>query len=781
MAAAETGPGGPGGAHATGSRKDAPVIEITGDRPVQERDQDRFGWHRSFVPQLTRVVQEWPARDGVTVALYGSWGAGKTSVLNLLASDLRANSERHPHTYVMRFDPWFYEDGRSLVRSFFNTLAASLAEAGETPWRPAADALRTIGTFLAAGLRGASPADPAPAGATSAGRRTDATLSGEQALLAARQTVETALSELAGAGGRCIMLVDDIDRLDQAGLVALMRLLGMAGHLPATTLVLAMDEDRVRELLAGAGYGRAFLEKIIQVQLHVPVPDAGIMDALLQAGIREVLETGGLAVPAFLVQERKYRALTEMGLLTSLIETPRDLARYLNGLRTLVLSQEERDLYSEDAINLAAVQVFFPDVFDRIRRRKAFLTESEVLAELLGREEDVVARRERELDWIIHGGRPTLSRRDEEVARRLMRDLFGDIVQRHRDRTREEAVARRIRSAEAFDNYFAYAQRPGTATRQEVAALLDSIAEAARSGSQQALESLITHEIGDIDSVRTRSLLRDLHVRFRELPGDVLPTLGGMLVRSLGKLPGDGATQLLLALLDAAGSSPYDAVWRQAAAGGTLVGLLAEAMSAVASPAEALQLLEQARSAVRPNEEAARRLHSVLLKKFSDYVAAGRNPFVDFEAATATELVFRANAALREPRPAGTSLTLAELQRLLRAWVEEDAGRLVAVLRRIAPEGRLVHANQSKAYVRALVQGFFGDPADLRELAVRLWVDKRVDDPQGLIGQLVEALTVAEWERNVASGAPAPFSPSPGGGVPSAVRPPQDRGPAPTD
>jgi len=53
--------------------------------------------------------------------------------------------------------------------------------------------------------------------------------------------------------------------------------------------------------------------------------------------------------------------------LDRLLRTPRDLARYLNGVQLLVLSRRTWDLNIDDALYVAALQVFFPGTYDRVR------------------------------------------------------------------------------------------------------------------------------------------------------------------------------------------------------------------------------------------------------------------------------------------------------------------------------------------------------------------------------------------------------------------------------
>jgi predicted KAP-like P-loop ATPase len=82
---------------------------------------------------------------------------------------------------------------------------------------------------------------------------------------------------LAEADKRIVVLVDDIDRLDKHESHTLFRLIKACADFPNVCYVLAFDDAAVAKALAeryGAGdelAGRAFLEKIIQISLKLPL------------------------------------------------------------------------------------------------------------------------------------------------------------------------------------------------------------------------------------------------------------------------------------------------------------------------------------------------------------------------------------------------------------------------------------------------------------------------------------------------------------------------------
>lgn len=110
-----------------GARRQPARRNISSDRAIDNPDDDRFGFGETIVPRLARVAAEWPSEHGVVVGLYGSWGAGKSSVLNLLArrwTDPVQMGAPVPKVILVRFTPMFYDNHAALVQSFFRNPCA---------------------------------------------------------------------------------------------------------------------------------------------------------------------------------------------------------------------------------------------------------------------------------------------------------------------------------------------------------------------------------------------------------------------------------------------------------------------------------------------------------------------------------------------------------------------------------------------------------------------------------------------------------------------------------
>ncbi len=125
-----------------------------------------------------------------------------------------------------------------------------------------------------------------------------------------RKKIESLLAE---HRQRVVILIDDIDRLDKSEIQAMFRLVKVAADFKHTAYVLAFDHRVVASALAERyaaepSHGASFMDKIIQLPLHLPPAPPNelrtmaleaVDAALAQAGIDLTKEEVGTFVSAF--------------------------------------------------------------------------------------------------------------------------------------------------------------------------------------------------------------------------------------------------------------------------------------------------------------------------------------------------------------------------------------------------------------------------------------------------------------------------------------------------
>ena len=97
--------------------------QYTDDGPISSHDDDRFGrW--PFAERVARVIATRTDPTSIVVGIYGPWGDGKTSVLNMMVEVLTG----HDHVIVIPFNPWNFESEGQLIRAFFDTLSDAIGK-----------------------------------------------------------------------------------------------------------------------------------------------------------------------------------------------------------------------------------------------------------------------------------------------------------------------------------------------------------------------------------------------------------------------------------------------------------------------------------------------------------------------------------------------------------------------------------------------------------------------------------------------------------------------------
>lgn len=637
---------------------DAAGLVVTGDRPIRALAADEFGLGISFIPRLVRIAVEWPRDDGLVIGMYGSWGVGKTSALNMFTEYVARDRDRFPHTYVCHFNPWFYDDTAVLITSFFSTLAAELGKDEQKPWARAAHALRMMGAILAVAARGAPVLGGFYGGivaqAISAGSkalRETAELSGEAAGLAEiatggqrkleeqRESVVRALEELGSHGGRMVVLVDDVDRLARTELLALLRLVRLVADLPFVSIVLAIDDDRIRDVLetvVAEGYGKAYLDKIVQVGIHVPLPSRETMQRKLLHELERIFSHREIAYPHELRPPRPGED-NPFATLLDCFHTPRDLARYTNSLAVLLLSgEEEPDIHPVDGALVEALHVFHPQVYDRVRRRKHFLTQASGLVSPgpdPGRVEDVRALRLAELSRIIGDDPvPALDQPRRAVVLRLLEHLFGELVDPgRRVYDADASILRRIRSPLAFDTYFRFTNSTLVA-RRDVEEMLQDLVEMSESATAERLASRLVLEFTGRGREQADRIIEDLGFLLRQQSEAAIRRIGTAVTAAAGALPPHVLIPLVAVVLDAGfrtlrrqpGASPLDGMGR--ADDDSVYWWLHALVTRELKLGEAFRLLKHERAAAWMPPEQHDGLVHLWLKRFQDACRDGSLP-----------------------------------------------------------------------------------------------------------------------------------------------------------
>lgn len=326
-----------------------------------------------FAERIADALAGQPGDSSLVVGLYGPWGSGKSTVLDYVR---RAIEERYDSQSVIfvKFNPWLYDSEQEVVRDFFATIARALGQSLENATAEAGRRLKRLGEITKALSFG-------HAGGTVTGGILGAIgsfLAPEYNLRELRERLESLLEdELMGLRGvRIIVAIDDLDRTDAESIAATLRLVKLGAGLPRISYVLAFDEKFVVSALKAkypvdSGDGTSFLEKIVQVPLHLPEADPSRLREILLRDLMRLL--GAHHVDLSPSEEYELQTALDTAVWPA-VRTLRTGKRIMNAV-AFAGPMMQGNVRIVDLILLESLRTLYSDVYKYIGSHKRLATE----------------------------------------------------------------------------------------------------------------------------------------------------------------------------------------------------------------------------------------------------------------------------------------------------------------------------------------------------------------------------------------------------------------------
>ncbi len=348
---------------------EAKNMALLADEPINDPAQDRLDRNR-FAENLTESLLSYDNPSCLTLAIYGRWGSGKTSLMNLIEKHLQRTCQ-DSKKIVLRFNPWNISSLDQLIMLFFRELKIAVVGEGRLEkWKLRASTLfEVLGGVLTVGQLSPIGNQYFAAGAN-VSKEIGKTINNTKTkpLEAIKDELNLLLSKNLD---RIFIFIDDIDRLDKDAMKLMFRMIRLNANFEKTTYVLAFDNNVVEETLneEQPNYGREYLGKIVQLPINVPDIDSGALKDILGSELDRFLNSQD----NINFDQRRWNDLAASGRFFELFRNIRDVARYVNGLKVLY-----KNIHNEvnvvDFMGLEAIRLLHPDYYDFIRRNKSLFT-----------------------------------------------------------------------------------------------------------------------------------------------------------------------------------------------------------------------------------------------------------------------------------------------------------------------------------------------------------------------------------------------------------------------
>lgn len=342
------------------------------DKPIGSKCDDQLG-RNSFAALLAQSLLNLNTQDTFTVGLFGKWGSGKTSIVNMTLSEIEEQQKDYPGSkklIVVHFEPWNFSNTDQLLSQFFIRLSSEFRSKGDKRLAKIGEALETYSDAfdllstvpLAGGLMSFLGKKGAKAAGSKLKKGSD-----EKDISKQKEAVIKLLLE---QSNRILVVIDDIDRLSNEQIRHVFQLVTSVAKFPNTIYLLVFDRDIVVEALKEVqkGSGGDYLEKIIQMPIQIP----DIKPAKLRKVLLDRLNIIFSKYPGTGFQQTHWQKIYEP-CIAPFVGSLRTINRLCNAVQ-FKLSSISTEIDFVDIVAISALEIQHPEVYEWAKEHKSLLT-----------------------------------------------------------------------------------------------------------------------------------------------------------------------------------------------------------------------------------------------------------------------------------------------------------------------------------------------------------------------------------------------------------------------
>ncbi|MDC4403845.1 KAP family NTPase [Acinetobacter baumannii] len=437
---------------------DTDKFGFSADRPIHTVKEDLLG-RAKFSENLAEAISNWNGRDSLVVALYGDWGAGKSSVKNMALSYMK---DKELKQIIIEFSPWEWAGQEIITKAFYDEISKSIGKQNSSEkYRKLARLFKKYGNYLDVGeviLTSTSSSLPiivpviAGIGFFNAfltdtkvitllttgivavspllkwtidkikkatGYLNEKAKESEKNLDEIRNELKIALQ---GIETPILIVMDDLDRLSSSELRMIFQLIKANTEFPNVTFLLLFQKDIVEEKLSDTSQsGKKYLEKIIQVPFNIPKAEVSKVYQVLFNNIEIILNSDVSISNKF--DNKRWGQIFNEGL-NKYFKNLRDVYRFTSTLKfhfNLLKGVEVFEVNPVDLIVVECFRVFEPNLYHEIFINKEVFTAFGVsTAYDNGREKE---RLRDTIKSIIN----SIDNMDKEIVEKILKNIFPNI------------------------------------------------------------------------------------------------------------------------------------------------------------------------------------------------------------------------------------------------------------------------------------------------------------------------------------------------------------------
>lgn len=342
------------------------------DKPIFSSKDDLLK-RGGFAKLLAQSLMNLNSIDTFTVGLFGKWGSGKTSLVNMMLQEIehcQKDMKENDKLVIVHFEPWNFSETNQLLTQFFVRLSnefrskgdENLAKVGEALEKYSdafeiAEAIPVVGGLLALfGKKG-----------TSALGKKMKKGSDEKDILKQKEYVVRLLEKQTN---KILIVIDDIDRLSNEQIRQVFQLITSVAKFPNTTYLLVFDKKIVVKALEKVqeGSGEDYLEKVIQMPIQIPDIQRSELRKTLFTRLDKIIAEHGDVIFSSPHWQRLYEPC-----IAPFVKNLRDINRLCN-VTQFKLTTISSEVDFTDIVAISALEINLPEVYEWVKANKAVLT-----------------------------------------------------------------------------------------------------------------------------------------------------------------------------------------------------------------------------------------------------------------------------------------------------------------------------------------------------------------------------------------------------------------------
>lgn len=332
---------------------------------INHPDSDFYNFNPYAVKVQDAIKNSTLTDEPMIFGLYGKWGEGKSSFLNLVFKGLESNNETGIGIIKFKFNPWRYNSEEKLLFEFFNGLIKVINHNySNTSENSLISKLKFYTNTVLSGStiaieKGLNLGYKSTVRTTYAFKDSQDYVDNKKSKESLESQKAQIDEELKKFGFRIVVFIDDIDRLTKEEVNNVFRLVKLTASFKNLTFVLAFDDEMVAKAIY-ANYGDTiedgykYLEKIVNIPLSLPKLDKSIILKELKKGLEKIFYIHKISLEDSIsvnlshnYNSGVYRFLDEIKSIENYIQTPRMMIRVLNSFSTNLIALKGEVNYSD--------------------------------------------------------------------------------------------------------------------------------------------------------------------------------------------------------------------------------------------------------------------------------------------------------------------------------------------------------------------------------------------------------------------------------------------------